>query len=132
LDAHFLKAISSRNLPYKPEAYLFVLQGMSYAQTHRDHPGHLGGQEFARHLAEFGRKAYIFLFKEVLSEWGVRETMDFGRIVYGLIEMGQMSKLPEDSIEDFRKVYDFEEEFGEGYDWPSLLLEDILGKQETG
>lgn len=48
----------------------------------------------------------------VLSSWGVRNTRDFGEMVFLLIEHGAMSSDTDDTIEDFDNVYDFREAFG--------------------
>ena len=47
----------------------------------------------------------------VLQHWHIHRTEDFGRIVYAMIEGEALSKTPEDSIEDFAGVYDFDEAF---------------------
>ncbi len=39
--------------------------------------------------------------KSVLNEWGVRNTGDFGEIVFNLIDIGQMRKTDNDRREDF-------------------------------
>ena len=48
----------------------------------------------------------------VLRKWNVRSTLDFGNMVYLLVENGLMHKTAEDSLEDFRDVFDFDEAFG--------------------
>lgn len=124
----FMKEILQRRSVYKPEAYVFVLQGMRFIQTRLNAPRHVTGQEFARALADFARELYGALARSVLAEWGITQTLDFGTIVYDLIEMGQMSKRPEDSVEDFRDVYGFDDEFGEGYDWSKEILDGLKPK----
>ncbi len=47
----------------------------------------------------------------VLATWNIRRTDDFGRIVFAMIEHGMMSKTPQDTIDDFRGVYEFDEAF---------------------
>jgi outer membrane receptor protein involved in Fe transport len=42
-------------------------------------------------------------------------TYDFGRIVFAMVESGLMQKTDDDSIEDFRNVYDFKTAFDAGY-----------------
>jgi uncharacterized repeat protein (TIGR04138 family) len=39
----------------------------------------------------------------VFQEWGVRRGEDVGAIVFELVEAGQLSARPEDTIEDFRE-----------------------------
>jgi uncharacterized repeat protein (TIGR04138 family) len=51
----------------------------------------------------------------VFNFWGVQTTEDFGHIVFNLVEKGLLSKTPEDSLEDFRDVYDFKKVFEEDY-----------------
>jgi uncharacterized repeat protein (TIGR04138 family) len=49
--------------------------------------------------------------KVVLNRWGVRETGDFGNIVYNLIDVKLMKKSEDDRREDFNDVYDFDDAF---------------------
>ena len=46
--------------------------------------------------------------------WGVRATDDFGRIVFELIERGEMRKTDRDQLSDFFAVYDFAEALDRG------------------
>ncbi len=47
----------------------------------------------------------------VFDNWGVRSCEDIGNIVFNLIGAGVFGKTEEDSIEDFKNVYDFKEAF---------------------
>jgi uncharacterized repeat protein (TIGR04138 family) len=47
----------------------------------------------------------------VLRSWGIRESIDFGNMVYLLIEHGMMRKTEEDTVEDFRDVFYLEKDF---------------------
>ena len=53
------------------------------------------------------------LARTVLARWNIRRTYDFGRIVFAMVDNGLMQKTEEDSIEDFRDVFDFKHAFGE-------------------
>ena len=66
-------------------------------------------------LREFALSQWGLLARTVLRRWGISSTLDFGRIVFSLIEAGQMQKTPDDSVEDFRNVYDFRTAFESGY-----------------
>ena len=61
---------------------------------------------FASSLDQIGPLA-----RTVLEYWGVKETVDFGKIVFALVEVGLMRKTEEDTLEDFTAVYDFESAF---------------------
>jgi uncharacterized repeat protein (TIGR04138 family) len=54
------------------------------------------------------------LARTVLRKWNIRETIDFGNMVYLLVEHEFMRKTDEDSLEDFRDVFDFDEAFAVG------------------
>jgi uncharacterized repeat protein (TIGR04138 family) len=47
----------------------------------------------------------------VFESWNIRETADFGRIVFHLIAAGEMGKTAKDDIADFDGVYDFADAF---------------------
>ena len=51
------------------------------------------------------------LARVVLESWNIKSTADFGRIVFGFIDLDMMRKQPEDRVEDFDEVYDFREAF---------------------
>ena len=51
------------------------------------------------------------LARVVLESWNIESTADFGRIVFGFIDLDLMRKQPEDRMEDFDGVYDFCEAF---------------------
>lgn len=47
----------------------------------------------------------------VFDNWGIHSCEDVGNMVFNLIGAGIFGKTEEDSIEDFRNVYDFQEAF---------------------
>jgi len=54
------------------------------------------------------------LAKTVLAKWNIHATIDFGNMVYLLVEHDFMRKTEEDSLEDFRDVFDFDAAFAPG------------------
>ncbi|MCC7293847.1 MAG: hypothetical protein IT449_17450 [Phycisphaerales bacterium] len=68
---------------------------------------HVRGSDLCWGLRDLALKQWGLLARSVLQRWGVRETLDFGRLVYAAIEAGQMQKQPSDSIDDFKDVYEF-------------------------
>ena len=107
--------------PYPQEAFEFVQRGLSYtvqkvhqAQTDPEASRHVSGQQLCEGLREFAFRQWGMLARIVLERWGINATLDFGKIVFTLIEAGQMQKTPDDSLEDFRDVYDFKA-FDTGY-----------------
>jgi uncharacterized repeat protein (TIGR04138 family) len=103
---------------YPEDAYRFVQQGLNHTvcKIHGNEVDpqkcrHISGQELSHGLREFALQQYGMLARTVLGRWNITSTYDFGRIVFALIESGFMSKTDEDTIEDFRNVYDFRSAF---------------------
>jgi uncharacterized repeat protein (TIGR04138 family) len=110
---------------YPPEAYDFVQQGLSYTvqdihggKTKPPRSRHVSGQQLCEGIRGYALNQYGMLAGTVLKLWNIHSTLDFGRIVFALIEAGQMQKTHEDTIDDFRNVYDFKTAFETEYRIP--------------
>jgi uncharacterized repeat protein (TIGR04138 family) len=79
---------------------------------------HVSGVELSWAVREYALDRWGRLARIVLHRWNVRETLDFGRIVFAMVENGYMQKQPHDSIDDFRNVFDFREAFDDAYHIP--------------
>lgn len=80
---------------------------------------HVTGQQLCQGLRELALARWGRMARTVLRRWNITSTMDFGHIVYAQIELGQLQKVEEDSIDDFKNVYDFETAFESEYRIPS-------------
>jgi len=119
---------------YPIEAYEFISQGLGYTvskihgeeeqraarapRAARKEPcpsRHVTGRDLCEGLREYALMKWGLLARTVLARWNIRKTLDFGRIVFALVENGLMAKTDEDSIEDFREVYEFSAAFEAGY-----------------
>ena len=107
---------------YPTEAYEFVQRGLSYTVqklygTVADPEAckHVTGRQLCEGLRELALAQWGLMARTVLSQWDIHSTLDFGRIVFSLIEAGQMQKTDEDCLDDFRDVYDFKKAFEAGY-----------------
>ena len=96
---------------YKPDAYEFVLQGLEFTRKKLKKTSHLTGAELARGLRDYAINQYGPLALSVLAYWGVNQTIDFGNIVFNMVEMKLLSKTKEDNLLDFSRVYDFKAAF---------------------
>lgn len=105
--------------PYPMEAFTFVREGLAYTaeRVHAERQSvsgddrHISGQQLCLGLRDFAIQQYGLLAPVVLNHWHVHRTDDFGRIVFAMISEGMMSKTADDSLDDFRAVYDFDEAF---------------------
>lgn len=76
---------------------------------------HVDGEELCWGLRELATKQWGRMALVVLKHWGIQSTKDFGRMVFTLVENGLLQKEPEDQIEDFDDVYDFDTAFEDSY-----------------
>jgi len=119
---------------YPIDAFLFVQQGLSYTVEHvhgnvtdPNASHHISGQQLCDGLREFALLKWGLLARTVLRRWNVNSTFDFGQMVFAMIEYGFMSKTDQDSVEDFRGVYDFKTAFEAGYRIPPEPLAKATG-----
>ena len=107
-----VEEIYAKDSRYKPDSYEFVLQALHFTQAKLKRETHVTGGELAGGIREFAIQQYGPMAKVVLNHWGINKTQDLGNIVFNLIDKNLLSKTKEDSIGDFRDVYDFESAFG--------------------
>ncbi len=99
---------------YPVDAYIFVREGLSYTadKIHGQGDGpeagrHISGRDLCMGLREYALQKWGYLARTVLRRWNITSTLDFGRIVFALVEHHHMQKTEEDTLADFRQVYDF-------------------------
>ena len=76
---------------------------------------HVTGRQLCWGLRDYALQRWGMLARTVLESWNVKDTRDFGRIVFGFIECNLMQQQPGDSIADFEDIYSFEEAFDEPF-----------------
>ena len=98
---------------YPIEAYAFLEAGLARAvkdSCGEPQPGehhHVTGRQLCMALRQLALERWGLLARAVLRRWNINATIDFGNMVYLLVEHGFMGKTDEDSLDDFRDVYDF-------------------------
>jgi uncharacterized repeat protein (TIGR04138 family) len=108
---NLLEAILTRDPRYTENAYYFVRDALDHTVRQFDKPRHISGQELLDGIRKYALSEYGPVTKRVLSEWGINECIDFGYIVFNLVNEGLLGKTEEDNIEDFMDGYDFNEAF---------------------
>ena len=107
-----LEEIARDNGRYNLHALRFVYEGLGYtARNVASKPRHVNGQTLCEGLKKLAIEKWGRLALLVLNSWGIKNTRDFGEIVYLLIDQEMMSAQATDSIEDFNDVYDFKTVF---------------------
>ena len=113
-----LEQIAEEDDRYDPRAIKFVYEGLGYtAKKITSEPDRVTGQTLCEGLKSLALEKWGRLAMLVLNTWGVKNTRDFGEIVYTLIKYEWMSAQPLDSIDDFNDVYDFKTVFKEHFEF---------------
>ncbi len=106
-----IEKISEERGVFKPEAYLFALEALEHAMQKQDSPQHITGEDLLGFIRQLGSDRYGPMAPDVFNSWGVRNTLDFGRIVFHLVDRDLLRKREEDSLTDFLDKFDFDEAF---------------------
>jgi uncharacterized repeat protein (TIGR04138 family) len=107
---------------YSLRAFELVQEGLGRTvkkhygdETENQGPHHVTGKQLCLALAELAAERWGRMAKVVLNQLGVKSTGDFGNIVYLMVEHKWMYARPEDSVDEFNDVYNFEEVFEKNY-----------------
>ncbi|TFG49459.1 MAG: hypothetical protein E4H40_02975 [Candidatus Brocadiia bacterium] len=113
-----LEQIAIADGRYSPLMVKFVYEGLSYTvKDIIDEPTHVNGQTLCEGLRRLALEKWGRLAVMALNSGGIKTTRDFGEIVYLLIEHKWMSAQPNDMIEDFDDVFDFQTTFKEQFEF---------------
>ena len=114
--AEALDSIIAKDARYSRDAYVFLRDALDYTtkQQKKIKGGpvrHVAGPELLQGVRQYALKEFGPMVVTVLSYWGIHCCEDIGHMVFNLIGAGIFGKTEEDTIEDFKSVYDFEEAF---------------------
>ena len=112
---HKIEKLIQDNGQYKYEAYSFVMAALHDTASGLQKSRHITGGELLEGIKKYSLEQFGPLAKTVLNYWGIHETVDFGKIVFELVEVGVLRKQAEDKIEDFKNVYNFDEAFKQDF-----------------
>jgi len=106
----FLRWVSNSDSRFHPNAYAFTVEALHYTQKRFKKPKHIKGQELLTGISRLARKKFGPMAWTVFQEWGIRYAKDFGDIVFNLVEIGEIKKTDEDTIDDFDTGFDLQKE----------------------
>ena len=113
----FLDEMVENDPCYAREAYVFLLDSLRSLIESLQEARHVSGRELSDGCRRRALELYGPLARTVLEYWGIKSTEDFGEIVFRLIEAKQLTKTDQDSKQDFKNVFNFEEAFEKNYPW---------------
>ena len=124
-----LDQILQKDPRYQSEAYQFVREALDHTQkvvnklSKAESRGsssddltegkvrHVSGQELLAGIRDYALEQFGPMTLTVLNEWGIQRCEDFGEIVFNMVENHLLAKTKNDSRDDFKSGYDFEEAF---------------------
>ncbi|MDB5345970.1 MAG: hypothetical protein JWP89_4347 [Schlesneria sp.] len=115
---------SQPRLLFHPHAYVFVSEALKTAQEsvnrqlvadRLDETHHISGPELLEGVRVLGLRLYGPMAPVVFRHWGLVSTGDFGRIVFEMIDRGEMRKSESDQLSDFQDVYAIDDSFANEY-----------------
>ena len=114
--AEALDSIVRSDPRYQRDAYIFLRDALDFTtkqqkKTKGTSIRHVTGPELLEGLRQYALKEFGPLVMTVFDSWGIHSSEDIGNMVFNLIGAGIFGKTEEDSIEDFRNIYHFEEVF---------------------
>ena len=114
--AEALDSIVASDPRYQRDAYVFLRDALDYTtkqqkKTKGASVRHVAGPELLEGVRQYALKEFGPMVVTVLSYWGIRSCEDVGHMVFNLIGAGIFGKTEEDSIDDFKNVFDFQEAF---------------------
>ena len=114
--AEALDSIVVNDARYTRDAYVFLRDALDFTTKQQKkakgtNVRHVAGPELLDGVRQYALKEFGPMVVTVFENWGIRTSEDIGHMVFNLIDAGIFGKTEEDSLEDFKNVYDFEEAF---------------------
>jgi len=109
---------------FHPNAYRFIFASLRFTQQrlnrvmigeHDEQEAHISGRELLEGIREHAIQEFGLMARTVFRQWGIHSTVDFGKVVFDLVERGEMRKTERDHLSDFVDVFDFEVAFDRDY-----------------
>ena len=114
--AEALESIVANDPRYHRDGYVFLRDALDFTTKQQKKikgvsVRHVSGPELLDGVRQYALKEFGPMVMTVFDSWGIRSCQDIGHMVFNLIGAGVFGKTEEDSIEDFKNVFDFEEAF---------------------
>jgi uncharacterized repeat protein (TIGR04138 family) len=114
--AEALDSIVRSDPRYQRDAYVFLRDALDFTTKQQKKVKgasirHVTGPELLQGLRRYALKEFGPMVMTVFDNWGIHSCEDIGNMVFNLIGAGIFGKTEEDSIDDFKNVYDFKEVF---------------------
>jgi uncharacterized repeat protein (TIGR04138 family) len=114
--AEALESVVGSDPRYQRDGYIFLRDSLDFTTKQQKKikgvsVRHVTGPELLDGVQQYALKEFGPMVMTVFDSWGIRSCEDIGHMVFNLIGAGVFGKTEQDSIEDFKNVYDFKEAF---------------------
>jgi uncharacterized repeat protein (TIGR04138 family) len=121
-----LEKILANDPRFSRDAYLFLRESLDFTQKligkeNKGNVRHVTGQELLDGIRQLALQQFGPMAVTVFEEWGVKNSRDFGEIVFNMVEASLLAKTENDSRDDFQNGYDFTDAFRKPF-WPQDKL----------
>ncbi len=117
-----LAKILERDGRFDREAYIFLRQALDHChrltlkaarkkEAQQPAEKHVSVEQLLDGVRLYALQEYGPMATTVLESWGVRSCENFGEIVFNMVENRLLSVTENDTLEEFRKGYDFQAAF---------------------
>ncbi len=118
--AEALDSIVAGDDRYQRDAYVFLRDALDYTTKQQKKARgaavrHVAGPELLEGVRLYALKEFGPMALTVFSYWGINRCEDIGHMVFNLIGAGIFGKTEQDSLDDFKSVYSFEDAFVKPY-----------------
>ena len=114
--AEALESVVGNDPRYQRDGYIFLRDALDFTTKQQKKikgvsVRHVTGPELLDGVRQYALKEFGPMVMTVFDSWGIHSCEDIGHMVFNLIAAGVFGKTEEDSIGDFKNVYDFKEAF---------------------
>lgn len=109
--------IRAHDTRYAVQAFELVRGGLDHTvkkhgrQSVEKRSKHVSGGELCDGIREYALERYGVMAATLLPRWGIRQTDDFGAIVFLLVDARVLGKTEDDTPEQFAHQFSFHEAF---------------------
>ena len=77
---------------YKKDAYFFVMSSLGRLMERLERPRHITAKELLKGIREEAEDQFGPMAETVFAHWGIKNSLDFGLIVFKMVQEGILSK----------------------------------------
>lgn len=124
-----VEQILAKDPRYARDAYIFLREALDHTQKSFSKPAregrggneskhenltpirHVTGGQLLEGIRVYALEQFGPMVPTVFEEWGLRNCADFGEIVFNMVEIGLLAKTENDTRDDFKGGYTFDDAF---------------------